>query len=295
MIKQKSYTLTKLFTLSTLFFIGSVDLAGPFTAALHAAPAVDRPFHLIEKLSENTYINWTGGWIYAKVTVPVRRAESVSLTEARLRAFREAKEKARTGLSRGVLLLPVDFRGNYGEHMRKNSRLRQDFESIDRYYRLLEHTADEGSVTIRMGLPLFGSTGLLRRIPASVLPEFDQALKLPVNHEKFTGLIVYTELATSYRPSLRPAFALKTGERFLSIDNTRDSRGFYFMEEESAHNSGRVGDRPYVLYATAGLNGTDLIIDTDDAQRILGSAGLLRSVREGRVAIIVSGPGMTGR
>lgn len=292
---RRCHILKKLFTLSALFFAGAVGLTAPFSEVLNAAPIADRPFHLIEKLSENSNINWTSGWIYAKVTVPVRRAESISLTEARLRAVREAKERARTELSRGVLLLPVDSRGNYGEHMRENSRLRQDFESIDRYYRLLEHTTGEGSVTIRMGLPLFGSTGLLRRIPPSMLPEFDQALKLPVNQEKFTGLIIYTELATSYRPSLRPALALKTGERLIAIDNTRDSRGFYFMEEESARNYGRAGDRPLVLYATAELNGTDLIIDTDDAQRILGNAGLLRSVREGRVAIIVSGPGMTGR
>jgi hypothetical protein len=268
-----------------------LHLSPPCTGVALSAPATDRPYHVIERLSEHTYINWTGGWIYAKVTVPVRRAESISLTEARLRAVSEARERARADLSSGILLLPVDSLGTFGKHMSENPRLRQDFESVDRYYRLLEQTTGEGSVTIRLGLSLFGSTGLLRRIPPPDLPEFNQALKLPVAHEKYTGLILYTELAGSYRPSLRPALALKTGERFLVINNTLDSRGFYFPDEEAARNYGRAGDRPLVLYAAADLNTTDLIIDTEDAQRILGNPALLKSVREGRVAIIVS----TGR
>lgn len=249
---------------------------------------------ILERLSQHTDVNWTEGWIYSRVTVKIRRAEYTSLTEARLRAVREAREKARTELSRGILLLPVDSRGTYGKHMRENERLRQDFESIDRSFRLLEHTTGQGSVTIRLGIPLFGSTGLLRRLPASPLPEIKEALKLPVKTERFTGLIIFTELAAGYRPSLRPALALKTGERFLTIAATADSRGFYFSSEEAAHSFGRAGDRPLVVYAAGQLDGTDLIIDTVDAQRILGNAGLIQAVREGRIAIIVNGPGRSG-
>lgn len=270
---------------------GLLGLLGLLAASLQAEPgeSSERPYHFVQKLSSNVAVNWSTGFMYARLTEPVRKAEGESLTEARLSAMRLAKEKARAALSRAVLLLPVDAGGTYGEHMGADPRLRQDFETIERDFRLIENTTGEGTVRLRMGLPLFGRTGLLRRLPLpeNVAGDFAD-VRLPVPTERYTGLIVFTELAQDFRPSLRPALALPGGDRFLTIENRSDSRGFYFPDEPSARSYGRVGDRPLRLFAPSALSRTDLVIDRADAQRILGNAKLFRAIREGHVAIVTS-------
>lgn len=259
--------------------------------SVHGAPreSSTRPYHFVQRLSENVSVNWSTGYMDARVTEPVRKAEGASLTEARLSAIRIAKEKARAALSRAVLLLPVDAGGTYGEHMKSDPRLRQDFETIENDFRLLENTTGEGMVRLRMGLPLFGRTGLIRRMPEAEKSNAGFAdVRLPVAGERYTGLIVFTELAADFRPSLRPAFSLPGGDRFLTVDNRNDGHGFYFPDEASARSYGRVGDRPLRLYAPATLTHTDLVIDSEDAKRILGNARLFRAIREGHVAIITS-------
>jgi len=256
--------------------------------SLWCLPATERSYDVIEKLSDQAFVNWTNGWIYSKVTVAMMRAESTSLTESRLRAVKEAKERAKSELSRAVLLLAVDSTGSLGEQLSRNPKLRQDFELLETQIKLIEHTTGEGTVTIRMGLPLFGRTGLLQRLPPATLTHFDQALQLPVQNERYTGLVIYVELAKDYRPSLRPALSLRTGERFLVIENLTSNRGYYYLTEDAARDFGKVADRPLVLYAAASVDGTDLLLDEADAERILANSGLLQAVRQGSVAIIVS-------
>lgn len=271
--------------------VGLLGLTALLAASLQAEPgeSSERPYHFVQRLSPNVSVNWSTGFMYARVTEPVRKAEGESLTEARLNAMRLAKEKARAALSRAVLLLPVDAGGTYGEHMGADPRLRQDFETIERDFRLIENTTGEGTVRLRMGLPLFGRTGLLRRLPVlgNATGEFAD-VRLPVPAERYTGLIVFTELAPDFRPSLRPGLALPGGDRFLTVDNRSESRGFYFPDEASARSYGRVGDRPLRLFAPSALTHTDLVIDRADAQRILGNAKLFRAIREGHVAIVTS-------
>ncbi|MBW7858987.1 MAG: hypothetical protein H3C43_12000, partial [Leptonema sp. (in: Bacteria)] len=87
-----------------LFFIASFFYL--IVSPVRATPlTANRSYHVIERLNQNVFVNWTSGWIYAKVTVPVKRAETLSLTEARLKAVRIAKEMARTELSHGILSL----------------------------------------------------------------------------------------------------------------------------------------------------------------------------------------------
>lgn len=258
---------------------------------LFASPSPqDRPYYLVERLSRDVFVNWSNGTIYAHVTVPVRKAEKASLTEARLTAIREAREQARASLTRGILTLPVDGEGTWEDHMRKDSRLRQDFESIERDFHLLENTTGEGTVSLRLGMPLYGRTGLFRRLSRpdaeSESPFAD--LKLPVPAERFTGVIVFTELVSGFHASLRPALSLNTGDRFLVVENRADSRGLFFPDQNSAKTYGRVGDRPLVLFAPSALNQTDLVIDSSDAKRILGNARLYKAAREGRIAFVVA-------
>lgn len=277
-----TYSKLIFFTILIFTVISNSVTATPLTA--------NRPFHVIEQLNSNVYINWTSGWIYSKVTVPIKRPENLSLTEARLRAVRTAKEMARTELSHGILLLRVDANGSFGDYLSKSERLAQGFADIEREYKLLEHTTGEGSVTIRLGSSLFGSSGLIRRLENSKLNVENQnqiRLNLPVAADKFSGLMIFIQPSISFMPSLRPSLSLSSGQRILPLTDNLKGNDIYFKTEEESRNYGRAGERPFKLFAVSALDSTDIIIDDLEAQRILGNKSLLEAVSLGRVVIIL--------
>ena len=67
------------------------------------APFAIRSYHFVQQVDEATFINWTGGFIYTSIKVPLKRVNSKdapsadtpgSLTEARAMARQEAQRLA---------------------------------------------------------------------------------------------------------------------------------------------------------------------------------------------------------
>lgn len=278
-----------------VLFHTSVHAIGPEPGA----PFAIRSYHFVQQIDESTFINWTGGFIYTSIKVPLKRVNSKdspsadtpgSLTEARAMARQEAQRLAMGKLFEALKSFPVESDKTVLDLLQENERFRMQVGRLQDRVRVKSRRTGEGYVTLELGLYLYGRNGLLgilpdrsgERIP-SMSPEGPE--------DEVTGIIVMVDEGLRFKPVLRPALYMSNGRRIYGPGTLQPGLSrppvLYFKSLSDARDRGNAGLRPAIIYATEIINNGDAVIDSSDARRILGSRTGRQALRESRIIFVM--------
>ncbi len=258
--------------------------------------------HYQVALDENTTIDWTGGYIFAKATVRLPKISleghpgtARSITEARFKASEEAYEKASLELMRAVGRLRVDSRFSLLGQLNQDRDLRDRMGSLSELFLVKTRNTSEGYVGIELALPFYGR-GLYSLIAAgsrsrSEVPVYDG---FPVTDE-FTGLIIDTTELPDFQPALQPAVYTDTGRKIYGPEIAsrhcviRHGLAAYYTTRENAQNDSRVGINPLYTFAsgTLGSGKSDVSLDAEDALRMIASESGRQALQRCGVVFVV--------
>jgi hypothetical protein len=218
-----------------------------------------------------------------------------NLSDARKNAFRQAKERNRSLLNRGLEQILLDENYSLGEYLDENPSLKEKFI----YYFNSEPEIDQKSfvkndLILRSTIHFRGKNQLYSRLFSEFggydLPEFQDDMP----SEEFTGLIIDAR-DLEYSPSLFPKIQSEYGMDLYGIRQAHPSciqeNGLvgYFRDKKDPKLSQRVGSKPYYLNATgsSGKNKTNLTIPMEEAKKILKEKASRRAIRNCRVAVLI--------
>ena len=253
-------------------------------------------------------INWTSGYASAQATTALPRivndrsdpdfgqpGTARSLSEARAIALASARSRAGRELVYLIGGLRLDSEYILLERLKKDRSLRQRFGSIHSRFRLRSTRTGEGRVSVEIGVPFRGPTGLYamlvdQRYDAEPVP----AATADDLEDQITGLIVDASQLNSFRPSLEIRIYTDRGRRIYGPETigrrcaVRRGVITYARTRENAAEKASLGLYPYYTFA-AGLVGpghSDIFLAGDDVRRILGSKGGRRALRTCSVAVL---------
>ncbi|MCB1171525.1 MAG: hypothetical protein KDK25_14360, partial [Leptospiraceae bacterium] len=177
------------------------------------APFAIRSFHFIQKIDENTFINWTGGFLYTTIQVPLKRVNSKdapsadtpgSLTEARAMAREEAHRLAMGRLFQALKQFPVEADKTVLNLMEENESFQMQVGRLQDRVRIKSRRTGEGYVALELGLYLYGRNGLLGILPDRS-GESIPSMSPHGPEDEITGIIVMVDPELNFRPVLRPS------------------------------------------------------------------------------------------
>ncbi|MCB1165549.1 MAG: hypothetical protein KDK33_05320 [Leptospiraceae bacterium] len=258
-----------------------------------------RSFHFIQQVDDSTYINWTGGFIYTSIQVPLKQVNSTdapsamtpgSLTEARAMARQEAQRLAMGRLFHALKSFPVESNKTVADLLRENERFRMELGNLQDRVRVKSRRTGEGYVALELGLYLYGRNGLLGILPDRSGEEIPSVSPFGPEDE-ITGIIVVIDPELPFKPVLRPSVYMSNGRRIYGpgtlLPGLSRPPVLYFKSIEDARNRGNAGLRPAIVYATEIMNTGDAVIDSSDARRILGSRTGRQALRQSKVIFVM--------
>ena len=263
------------------------------------APFAIRSYHFVQQVDEATFINWTGGFIYTSIKVPLKRVNSKdapsadtpgSLTEARAMARQEAQRLAMGKLFSAMKHFPVESNKSVMDLLQENERFRMQFGRLQDRVKIKSRRTGEGYVALELGLYLYGRNGLLGILPDRS-GEYIPSMSPEGPEDEVTGIIVMIDEGLDFRPVLRPALYMSNGRRIYGPGTLQPGLSrppvLYFKTLSEARDRGNAGLRPAIIYATEIINNGDAVIDSSDARRILGSRSGRQALRESRVIFVM--------
>lgn len=263
----------------------------------------NRQGDVITSLNDSVKVNWTSGFAYVSVSVDVpavdrKRASTAfdipgSLSEARSLAREKARRLAEDRLMDQLYNLKVDGKNRLQSVLSESQPAKEGFSRMRRMLHTRSRRTSEGYVTVELAMDLYGYRGL-----SSVLPSLESAAVpamtplLPEDSDRITSVIVVVDSA-SFEPALRPALYSDTGRMLYGPGtlpgNLRRPAVLYFKSVNEAKNSGVAGDRPYIVYASDIMSGSDVIIDSADARRIVGASTGREALSASKVLFVLPG------
>ena len=262
-------------------------------------PFAIRSYHFVQRIDDSTFINWTGGFIYTSIKVPLKRVNSKdapsadtpgSLTEARAMAREEAHRLAMGKLFQALKSFPVESNKTVLDLLQENERFRMQMGALQDRVKIKSRRTGEGYVALELGLYLYGRNGLLGILPdrsgesvPSMGPEGPE--------DEITGIIVMIDSSLDFEPVLRPSLYMSNGRRIYGPGTLQPGLSrppvLYFKNLSDARDRGNAGLRPAIVYATEIMNSGDAVIDSSDARRILGSRTGRQALRDSRVIFVM--------
>lgn len=274
---------------------GSLEALGPEPGA----PFAIRSYHYIQKIDDSTYINWTGGFIYTSIQVPLKRVNSKdapsantpgSLTEARAMARQEARRLAMGRLFEALKSFPVEADLTVLDLMNSNQRFQMQMGGLQDRVRIKSRRTGEGYVALELGLYLYGRNGLLGILPERS-GESVPSMSPYGPSDEITSIIVVIDSDLPFLPVLRPSLYMSNGRRIYGPSTLQPGLSrppvLYFKSLADARNRGNPGLRPAIVYATEIMNNGDAVIDASDARRILGSRSGREALRDSKVIFVM--------
>jgi len=252
--------------------------------------------HVQKSVGDQGYVDWTAGYISAKAIVPIGDIRSGGgLTRVRDEATEAAREAALSRVMNILSRLMINGDRTILSEMRANEDLAVRLGAVSELAVEKSRRVDEGKVTVELVLQFYGKRGLFSRLA----PERGEEIP-EVTHnnprDEITGLLIdATDANVEF--VLEPRILTDQG-RLIYGPGQADrscfaSRGLasYHMSRDAARKDRRIGDNPYLLYAStrAGAAG-DLFISSQDAIRILGSKTGRAALKGCAVAIVVDSP-----
>ncbi len=265
-------------------------------------------FHFVQVIDENARIDWTGGYVFAEARVRLPRiiydrkhpdfgkaGTETSITDARAAARNKATELATLRLMNTLTSLRLDSSFTLYEKMTVDRELRESLGNLSERFLTKSRNVGEGYVSVELAMPFLGEDGLYSMLVGShygsELPPVVEPLDVV---DAVSGLVVDLREAREFTPSLEPRIFTDRGRLIYGPEMAGSScirRGLvsYYASAERAMQDARLGDAPYYTYA-AGVMGrgkSDIYLDAEDAERLLGHASGRMVLRRCRVVFIV--------
>ncbi|MBX7057441.1 MAG: hypothetical protein K1X75_05200 [Leptospirales bacterium] len=278
--------------------------------ALQAQPASgvwpeSDPRRLVQS-GPDSRVDWSNGAVYARATVelphisangaPGERSAS-SLTDARAIARSEAREKAALRLMGALSALRLDGRRTLGERMHEDRELRERLGNLGDRFRVASRNTGEGQVTVTLTLPFLGAQGLYSVLARSSYASEAIPQAGPVDAlDPISGLIVDLSEEPDFQPSLEPRIFTDRGRLIYGPEvvsracAVRRGLAAYHSSVDRAREDRRVGQRPFYTFAGGilGPGRSDIYLDSEDVERILGHESGRTALRRCGVVIIVN-------
>lgn len=268
----------------------------------------DLPDHIVAAPVQDTKVDWTSGFMLARATVRLKRIAidrkdpefgsdntEQSLSSARARARREAREEAALRLIRALEKIGLSSSGGVLDRMRADASMRSRMGSVEDRFILASDRTGEGYVSVELALPFFGENGLMElladnRFGSDMPAESD----VRSTGDPMTGILIDVTEYPEFEPALEPRVLSSQGRMIYGAEvATRScavSKGIasYHATRESARKDKRLGMSPYYVFA-AGVSGarkTDVFLDSADIMRITGNEGGRRALSRCAVAFV---------
>ena len=258
--------------------------------------------HYTVALDENTRIDWTGGYIFAKARTRLPRISvrdepgtARSITEARFQARETAHEQASLELLRAVGRLRVNSDSFLLNMLQQDRDLRERMATLTDLFLVKSRHTSEGYVSVELALPFHGK-GLYsllagRNYARGEIPRYDD---LPVTDD-FTGLIIDTTEFPGFQPSLEPSVFTDVGRQIYGPEVVsrrcviRRGLAAYYTTREHAQNDNRVGLNPLYTFAagTTGPGKSNVFLDSEDALRMIASESGRKALSRCAVVFVV--------
>lgn len=266
--------------------------------------------HFIQQLDRYSSVDWTGGYVFARARVRLPRiiydpahrdfgqpGTASSISDARAAARSRATELATLRLMNSVTGLRLDSRFTLLERMRADAALRESMGDLAESFITKSRNTGEGYVSVELAMPFLGADGLYgmlgrsdygsQRPPEVVIEESVM--------DPMSGLVVDLREFPEFRPSLEPRIFTDRGRLMFGPEMAgrtclRQGLVAYYASAEQARQDRRVGSRPYYTYG-AGVVGTgrsDIYLDAEDAERILGHRSGRRALSRCSVVFVLA-------
>ncbi len=251
-----------------------------------------RKDHLQIQFENGAYVDWTAGYISAAASHPIDDVHAGGgLTHVRDDATEKAREKALSILMRTVSRLRISGRQTVDMRLEEDEALQNRMGSLASLPFERARRVADGSVSVELILPFFGSRGLLSRIYSGETTEM--AVTSHENPEDPISGIVIDATDASLDPVMEPRILSDQGRLVYGPGIARRacyiSRGMaaYYTSREAARHDRRAGENPYLVYASARKTPGELFISSQDTVRILGSKTGREALKNCSAAIVV--------
>ncbi len=265
--------------------------------------------HYVVAPSPDVRIDWTAGALYARARVRLpriaysnaggfadRSPRAASLTEARTMARETAREQASLQLMNALGRLPLDSRGLLSERMADDRELRDRLGELAERFVVRTRSTGEGYETVELSMSFTGERGLyallLRSLYASEpAPEANPRGQV----DTVSGLIIDVSELSEFQPSLEPRIYSDRGRLIYGPEiasrscSVRRGLAVYHSSLERARMDRRAGANAYYLYAggVTGANRSDIYLDAEDVERILGHESGRTALRRCAVTFVM--------
>lgn len=261
----------------------------------------NRPGDVMTSLNQSVQINWTSGFAYVSVSVDVPAVDRKnaaasfdipgSLSEARSLARDKARRLAEDRLFDELSSIRIDGKNQLSDIVRSSSNARSGLGNLKRMIHTKSRRTSEGFVALELAVDLYGSRGLASILPAAkpaLVPEMVPVL--PEDSDTISSVIVVVD-TEKFEPALRPAIYSDTGRMIYGPPtlpaNLKRPAVLYYKTVNAARRSELAGRKPYIVYASDVISNSDVIIDSQDARRIVGASSGRDSLERSRVLFVI--------
>jgi hypothetical protein len=290
---------------AALVFFSVYALASRTRDDFRAIPAD----HYVVAPTPDVRIDWTAGAVYARARVRLPRIayanaggfadgapRATSLTEARTMAREAAREQAGLQMMNALGRLPLDSRGFLADRMADDRELRDRLGELAERFVVRTRSTGEGYETVELAMSFTGERGLyallLRSLYASEpAPETDVRGQV----DAVSGLIIDVSELSEFQPSLEPRVYSDRGRLIYGPEiasrscSVRRGLAVYHSSLERARQDRRAGANAYYVYAggVTGANRSDIYLDAEDVERILGHESGRTALRRCAVTFVM--------
>ncbi len=265
---------------------------------------------LIQYVGENSYINWTGGYIATSASVKIPEivfdpqdpefaspGTERSISDARARALSEAQNRAILDLNRLVLALRLDSHSTVRQRMESSRDFRDRMGDLSSRYVTRSRRVGEGTVTVDLLLPLYREEGLYSMlIGSSYGQEAIPTVEEGEQSDEITGIIIDATTINGFKLSLETRLFTDQGRQIYGPEQIRPgvalAHGLVtpYTDYEAARRDPRIGIHPFYTFAAgaSGPNRGNLFLDPEDVGKILSSKSGRSALRRGAVVIITN-------
>lgn len=263
----------------------------------------------VQELSENSYINWTEGFIAASASVPLptivldrnhpdygKPDTALSISEARERAREQARENAILLLMKSLENLPMDQEHSVRERMVRDGEFRYNMGRAVSSILTRTRRTGEGYVSIELALPFYQTSGLYSLFPRGEFQDLPvPTLDVSGASDRITGIVIDVSEFPEFRASLEPRFYSEQGRLVFGPEIASRThlvhRGpvVFYNDRERAMDDRRLGIAPFYTFAAGvlGKNKSDLMLDSDSVYKILSSPSGRDALRNCAIVVVL--------
>ncbi|EQA37281.1 hypothetical protein LEP1GSC047_4360 [Leptospira inadai serovar Lyme str. 10] len=228
-----------------------------------------------------------------------REGTAKNLTEARNIAKEKLREDLKKYLFRGMENLRLDSGRLLREKIAEDESFREVFQEFYGKDPIeIENRFKENRLNATGIIPLKGNKGVFAHILVPYGSEnFPEFVSSDLPADSYTGLIVDARHLKA-EPALFPEIRNEDGVSLYSPLFLKKgaivNNGFvmYLSDPKEAMRREFTGDKPYIAMAlsTSGKYPVDLVVSTEDGERILASPKTREALRKGKVIILLGKP-----